>query len=287
MKLVTFKHNGEKKVGKLVDNQIIDVSAELPELPGTMKSILAMGQSALDKIKALTLTDKNGIALDSVELLAPLDDPEKFLAIGMNYKEHVEESKRKGIEAPKTQIWFNKQVSCINGPYAGVVMPAQSDMLDFELELAVVIGRECKNVSYEEAKDYIAGYMVGNDLSVRDVQWATPTWTLGKSFDTHGPIGPYLVTADEIEDPHNLAMELKVNGETRQTGNTGSMVYNIYDQISFLSKILTLKPGDILETGTPEGVAAGMETPVYLKVGDEVEATIEGLGTMRNKIVKS
>jgi|SRR5690554_107268 len=287
MKLVTFKHNGVKKVGKLVANQIIDVSVELPELPGTMKSILAMGESALEKIKALTLTGNNAVAVDDVELLAPIDDPEKFLAIGMNYKEHVEESKRKGIEAPKTQIWFNKQVSCITGPYSGVVKPAQSDMLDFELELAVVIGRECKNVSYEEAKDYIAGYMVGNDYSVRDVQWATPTWTLGKSFDTHGPIGPYLVTADEIEDPHNLAMELKVNGETRQTGNTGSMVYNIYDQIAFLSKILTLKPGDILETGTPEGVAAGMETPVYLKVGDEVEATIEGLGTMRNKIVES
>jgi 2-keto-4-pentenoate hydratase/2-oxohepta-3-ene-1,7-dioic acid hydratase in catechol pathway len=287
MKLITFKHNGEKKVGRLSDDRVLNVSVALPELPKTMKEILEKGQEALNKIKNLSLTDENSISVDKVELLAPIDDPEKFLAIGMNYKEHVEESKRKGIEAPKTQIWFNKQVSCITGPYSGVVMPAQSDMLDYELELAVVIGRECKNVSVEEAKNYIAGYMVGNDYSVRDVQWATPTWTLGKSFDTHGPLGPYLVTADEIEDPHNLSMELKVNGEIRQTGNSGSMVYNIYDQIAFLSQILTLKPGDIIETGTPEGVAAGMETPTYLKVGDVVEGTIEGLGTMRNKIVAS
>ena len=287
MKLVTFKHNGVKKVGSLIGKHILDISVALPALPTTMKHILAAGQDALRQIETAELTDENVVRLDEVELLAPIDDPEKFLAIGMNYKAHVEESKRNGIETPKTQIWFNKQVSCITGPYADVVKPATSDMLDYELELTVVIGRECKNVTVEQAKDYIAGYMVGNDFSVRDVQWASPTWTLGKSFDTHGPIGPYLVTADEIEDPLNLAMELKVNGEVRQKGSTGSMVYNIYEQISFLSQILTLKPGDLIETGTPDGVAAGMNPPCYLKVGDVVEGSIEGLGTISNKIVAS
>lgn len=285
MKLVTFKHNGEKKVGSLIGERILDINAALPELPKTLRGILELGTDALKQIETATISEQNSVALNEVELLAPIDNPEKFLAIGMNYKEHVEEAKRKGIETPKVQIWFNKQVSCITGPYGDVVAPDCSDMLDYEIELTVVIGRECKNVSVEEARDYIAGYMVGNDVSVRDVQWASPTWTLGKSFDTHGPIGPYLVTDDEIEDPHNLAMELTVNGETRQKGNSGSMVYNIYEQIAYLSSILTLKPGDMIETGTPEGVAAAMEPPAYLKKGDVVEATIEGLGTITNKIV--
>lgn len=288
MKLVTFLYGQDKHVGKLVgDDQILDVTAALPSLPADMKQILALGDEALEMIRQAPEEKQFLFKLDQVVLQAPIDNPEKFLAIGMNYKEHVEESRRKGIETPKTQIWFNKQVSCIAGPFDDVVAPACSDMLDYEIELAVVIGKECKNVSKEDAHKYIAGYMNGNDVSVRDVQWASPTWTLGKSFDTHGPIGPYLVTADEIADPHNLAMELKVNGEIRQDGNSGSMVYNIFEQIEFLSQILTLKPGDIIETGTPEGVAAGMTPPLYLKPGDVVEGTIEGLGTMVNKIVAS
>lgn len=284
MKLVTFTHAGATRVGKVVGDRVVDISVACPGLPHDMRSILNLGETALAQIKQAN-ENEHTLALSDVKLEAPVLNPSKFLAIGMNYADHVEEAARKGIKAPDTQVWFNKQVSCVTGPFDPVVKPNVSDMLDYEIELCVVIGKRCKNVAVEDALSVVAGYMVTNDYSVRDVQWASPTWTLGKSFDTHGPIGPWLVTTDEITDPHKLRMRLTVNGEERQNNFTGLMVNNICQQIAHLTSIMTLEPGDLIATGTPMGVGAAMEPVSYLKVGDVVRAEIEGIGAIENKVV--
>lgn len=284
MKLVTFTHNGATRIGKLVGDQVLDLAAALPQLPRDMRSLLAEGEPALALVHAAEPVPSAMLPLADVKLEAPVPNPSKYLAIGMNYADHIEESLRKGIKTPDVQLWFNKQVSCITGPYDPVVMPSMSDMLDYELELCVVIGKRCRNVSVADAPAVIAGYMVANDVSVRDVQWRSPTWTVGKSFDTHGPVGPWLVTADEIADPHALNMRLTVNGEERQNNNTSKMVNNIYQQIAHLTEVMTLEPGDLIATGTPMGVAAGMTPPRYLKVGDVVRAEIDHLGFIENKV---
>jgi 2-keto-4-pentenoate hydratase/2-oxohepta-3-ene-1,7-dioic acid hydratase in catechol pathway len=223
-------------------------------------------------------------ALGDVVLEAPIDNPQKYLGIGMNYKEHAEEAAQAGIPIPTSQLWFNKQVSCIVGPHDAIVKPAISDQLDYEIELGVVIGQRCKNVSVANARSVIAGYLVANDVSVRDwLQKRSPTFTLGKSFDTHGPIGPWLTTDDEIADPLALKMRLTVNDEVRQDFATNDMIYDIYEQIAYLSQVFTLMPGDILATGTPAGI--GAPTGRFLQPGDVVRAEIEGLGALENRVV--
>lgn len=181
-------------------------------------------------------------------------------------------------------MWFNKQVSCIIGPYADIHRPRVSDQLDYEIELGVVIGRPARHVTRENARSYIAGYVVANDVSVRDwLQKRSPTFTLGKSFDTHGPIGPWLTTDDEIADPLDLRMTLSVNGEVRQDWRTDDMIHDVYDQIAYLSQVFTLMPGDILATGTPAGI--GAPTQNWLVPGDVVRAEISGLGAIENRVV--
>ena len=286
MKLVTFTTGGKTRIGKLFNEKtIVDLSTALPNLPTDMRAFLDAGDAAMDLVRNVNESSGVTYSLADVTLEAPVQNPSKYLAIGMNYKDHVEESLRKGIKMPETQVWFNKQVSCVSAPFADIDKPQVSDMLDYEVELCVVIGKKCKNVSEKDALSVVAGYMIANDVSVRDVQWKSPTWTLGKSFDTHGPVGPWLVTADEIADPYKLRMQLFVNGEKRQDNLTGLMVYNIHQQIAHLTSILTLYPGDLIATGTPMGVAAGMETPKYLKVGDVVRAEIENLGHIENKVI--
>jgi 2-keto-4-pentenoate hydratase/2-oxohepta-3-ene-1,7-dioic acid hydratase in catechol pathway len=218
-----------------------------------------------------------------VKLEAPVKDPQKFLAIGMNYKAHAEEARAAGIPIPTSQLWFNKQVSCINGPFDPIDLPSVVEKLDYEIELGVVIGRRCRRVSKREARSVVAGYLVTNDVSARDWQHRSPTFTLGKSFDTHGPIGPWLTTDDEIPDPLALEMVLTVNGEERQRMITNDMIYNIWEQIEYLSTVMTLEPGDILATGTPAGVGAASGR--LLKAGDIVRAQIQGLGYIENPIV--
>ena len=222
-------------------------------------------------------------ALSRVKLAAPIDDPQKFLAIGMNYVAHANEAAAAGIPIPKSQLWFNKQVSCINGPYDPVQLPKASEKVDYEAELAFVIGRRCRHVSAQEARKVIAGYLVCNDVTARDWQQRSPTYTLGKSFDTHGPIGPWITTDDEIEDPHALTMSLTVNGEERQRASTGGMIYNIYQQIEYLSTVMTLEPGDLIATGTPSGV--GIASNQFLKPGDVVRVEIESLGVIENRFM--
>ncbi|QTX04425.1 fumarylacetoacetate hydrolase family protein [Agromyces archimandritae] len=223
--------------------------------------------------------------LADATLLAPIDDPQKYLAIGMNYKEHAEEARAAGIPTPTNQLWFNKQVSAITGPYDPIVRPAVSEQLDYEIELGVVIGRRCRHVGRDDARSVIAGYLVADDVSVRDwLQKRSPTFTLGKSFDTHGPIGPWLTSDDEIADPHALGMRLSVNGEVRQDWRTDDMIYDIFEQIAELSTVMTLMPGDILATGTPAGI--GAPTGRFLRAGDVVRAEIDGLGVIENRVVE-
>jgi 2-keto-4-pentenoate hydratase/2-oxohepta-3-ene-1,7-dioic acid hydratase in catechol pathway len=279
MKLARFSHGDSTRIGKVVGDRIVDVSA-IPGVTASMRQVLA----DLPALRpALEAADAPSLALAEVTLEAPIADPQKYLAIGMNYEAHALEAEAAGIPRPKSQLWFNKQVSCITGPYATVDLPKVSDKLDYEAELGVIIGTRCRHVAAADARAVIAGYLVTNDVSVRDWQQRSPTFTLGKSFDTHGPIGPWITTADEVADPHGLMMWLTLNGEERQRTSTGDMIYNIYDQIAYLSTVMTLEPGDVIATGTPANV--GIATGTFMKVGDVVRVEIEGLGHIENRIV--
>lgn len=283
MKLITFTCRGRTSIGKVVGDTVLDLPASDPRLPATMLQLLQGGGALLERARAVSAG--TSYALSEVELQAPIPNPSKFLAIGMNYKKHLEEAIRLGIKAPETQLWFNKQVSCVHPPYAPVHLPKVSDKLDYEAELGVVIGQRCRHVSPEQARSVIAGYLICNDVSVRDWQMRSQTMTLGKSFDTHGPIGPWIVTDDEVRDPHALQLRTLVNGEVRQDSNTADMLYNIYEQIAHLSTVMTLEPGDVLATGTPSGVGVSMVPPSFLKVGDIVRVEIDGIGHIENTVV--
>jgi 2-keto-4-pentenoate hydratase/2-oxohepta-3-ene-1,7-dioic acid hydratase in catechol pathway len=223
-------------------------------------------------------------ALMDVRLLAPVR-PRKFLAIGLNYADHIAES---GMEAPQFPIFFNKQATCVIGPDDDIHMPRVSNLLDYEGELAIVIGERCRHVPADRASEVIAGYTITNDVSVRDWQLRTPTMTMGKSFDTHGPLGPWVVTADELGDPHELRIRTFVNEEQRQDGCTSEMVFDCFEQIAHLSEAFTLEPGDVIATGTPAGVGA-VRQPFpegLLKVGDVVRIEIDGIGALTNTVVE-
>ncbi len=200
----------------------------------------------------------------------------------MNYRRHVAEM---GVALPQYQYWFNKQRTCIIGPGEPIVVPSVSEQVDYEGELALVIGRRCRNVPEDRALEVVAGYTVINDVSVRDWQHRTPTFTMGKSFDSHGPLGPWLVTADEIADPGDLRLRTWVNGDLRQDSSTGDMVFGCAEMIAYLTSAFTLEPGDVLATGTPAGVAAGRQPPPWLRAGDRVLIEIEGIGTLENPVV--
>ncbi|MFD6134961.1 fumarylacetoacetate hydrolase family protein [Isoptericola sp. NPDC060257] len=286
MKLARFRvGDGPVRLGR-VDGDVTDAASltvtDVSDVAGTsLRAILpdlGAGREAVARASGETY------ALSGVVLEAPVDDPQKYLGIGMNYAAHAEEARQAGIPVPTSQLWFNKQVSCIVGPRAGIVKPDVSDELDYEIELAVVIGKRCKHVAAADARSVIAGYMVANDVSVRDwLQKRSPTFTLGKSFDTHGPLGPWLTTDDEVHDPLDLGMRLTVNGEVRQDWRTDDMIDDVYEQIAYLTQVMTLEPGDVLATGTPSGI--GAPTGRFLKVGDVVRAEIEGLGALENTIV--
>ena len=226
------------------------------------------------------------ISLSSVHLLAPIERPGKFLAIGMNYRKHAEEAKKLGIKVPEQQFWFNKQTSCITGPYDDI-NPGVTEKLDYEVELGVVIGKPAKGVSEADAHNHVFGYLVSNDVSARDWQQHSPTFTIGKSFDTHGPIGPWIVTADEIENPHALGIRCFINGEVRQQSDTSELIHNIWAQIAYLSTAFTLESGDLLATGTPEGVGVARNPPVFMKPGDIVRCEIDKIGAIENTVIES
>ena len=280
MKLATFKtaDDPSPRVGIVENDSVLDLSTA--GINSDMKELISGGVDIAD------LSTKSAgtlaIALAEVDLQAPVMNPGKVLAIGLNYGDHVEES---GMDKPEHQMWFNKQHNCINGPYADINLPIVSDKIDYEAELCLVIGRRCKHVPRERAHEVIAGYFCGNDVSVRDWQMRSPTFQIGKSFDTHGPVGPWLVTPDEVEDPHALDIKCIVNRKVTQQSNTKHLIFDCFDAIEHLTKAYVLDVGDILFMGTPGGVGVAMQPPSFMKAGDVVRVEIEKLGYIENKIV--
>lgn len=282
MKLARFSMNNETSCGLVVEDGIVDFKKiDLPYKD--LQSIIENGNEALQIVKKYCEGVSVHHKLSEVTLLAPIPRPGKFLAIGMNYKKHEEEADRLGVEKRSHQTWFNKQITCVNDPF-GMIAPGVTEKLDYEVELGLVIGKKSKNLTSENVRDSIFGYLVVNDVSARDWQFHTPTFTMGKSFDTHGPIGPWIVTADEIEDPQKLDLRCYVNGELRQSNNTSEMLHSIDDQLIYLSKAFTLEPGDIIATGTPEGVGVAMQPQVFLQPGDIVKCEVEHIGIIENRV---
>ncbi|HEX5763809.1 MAG TPA: fumarylacetoacetate hydrolase family protein [Solirubrobacterales bacterium] len=280
MKLCRFSAaGGPAALGVVVGDEIADLSASgLAAEPAN-----ALDQAGRERLAVLA-AEAPRLPQGDVRLLAPAT-PRKYLAIALNYAEHVAEL---GMEPPEVPTFFNKQVTCVVGPGADVHMPRVSTFLDYEAELAVVIGRRCRHVSPQDAPNVIAGYTCANDLSVRDWQGRAKTMTIGKSFDTHGPLGPWLVTEDELGDAHDLRIRGYLNDELRQDSSTSEMVFDCFEQVSHLSEAFTLEPGDVIATGTPSGVAIGRQ-PIrdhLLKVGDTFRVEIEGIGTLSNTVVE-
>ena len=286
MRLVRFLDGDAVHVGLVSGSPgaegIIDVTAALPRF-ATMNAVIAAGRAGLDAIAAAVAGAPHAVALADAHLLAPVERPGKYLAIGMNYGKHLEEADRLGVARSKYQTWFNKQTTCVSGPY-DEIDPGVTEKLDYECELGLVIGTAAKSVSAADALGHVFGYFVANDVSARDWQFHTPTFTMGKSFDTHGPIGPWVVTADEVPDPQALALRCLVNGEVRQEANTADMINRIDAQIEYLSTAFTLEPGDLIATGTPSGVGVGMDPPVFLQAGDVVRCEIDGIGSIENRV---
>ena len=280
MKLATYSTSDDAtlKVGLVRDKELVPLENKSDE--GGMMSLL---QAGID-INAIEVATKGkpGLPLSSVTLHAPVPLPGKILALGLNYGDHIAET---GFKKPEFQMWFNKQRNCTNGPYADINLPVVSDNLDYEAELCLVIGKRCKHVPVERAHEVIGGYFCGNDVSVRDWQLRVPTFQIGKSFDTHGPMGPWLVTPDEVGNPHDLDILCLVNGEERQKSNTKHLIFNCFDAIAHLSQAFTLDVGDVLFMGTPSGVGVAMKPPSFMKVGDVVRVEIEKLGFIENTVV--
>ncbi|MEM3511758.1 MAG: fumarylacetoacetate hydrolase family protein [Candidatus Jordarchaeales archaeon] len=297
MKLVCFFRDGAQRVGVLVEGDVVvDLSFLLKDAVKelNMISILSAGESLLERIResALSLSDKlqDGFLRDKriaysladVKLMAPIPRPGKIICLGLNYSDHAEEA---GLKPPDEPVLFSKPATAVVGHDDPVIYPRVSSQVDYEVELAVVIGKKGKDITEEDAYEYVAGYTVFNDVSARDIQFRGIQWFRGKSFDTFAPMGPCLTLKDEIPDPHNLKMQMRVNGEVRQKGSTKNMIFKIPDLLSFISAGMTLEPGDVIATGTPSGVGIYSKPQKLLKPGDVMEATIEKIGTLRNKVV--
>ena len=279
MKLASFTKNDDKliRLGRLNQNEITDLT-EAP-VPQEMSLLLTF----LDQHRKIVETFKgNSSQLQDVTLVQPIVRPPKILAIGLNYKDHIKET---GFDTPNFPMFFNKQATSANGPYSPIHLPKVSDKLDYEGEMGFIIGKRCRHVPKNRAHEVIAGFVVCNDVSVRDWQMKAQTFTIGKSFDTHCPFGPWIVTSDEIGDPHDLDIKTWVNGELRQDSNTSHLVFDCYEQIETLTAAFTLEPGDLIVTGTPSGVGIGFDPKIYLKPGDVVKIEVEKIGYIENKVV--
>jgi 2-keto-4-pentenoate hydratase/2-oxohepta-3-ene-1,7-dioic acid hydratase in catechol pathway len=278
--LVSFDKDGSSALGLLPDGvdstQVLDL-----RLPGDATEFLVGGAAARAAVSAATAHALRR-PIGEVRLLPPVTRPGKIIGIGLNYRDHAVET---GQPIPEYPTVFAKFSTSVAGPNDPIRYPEATARLDYEGELGVVIGRRCRDVSEADALDAVGGYVVVNDVSARDVQNRTSQWTLGKSFDGFAPIGPALVTADEIPDPQNLDIAVRVNGEQRQQSNTAQMIFTVAHLVAELSRICTLEPGDVIATGTPAGVGIGFTPERLLAIGDEVVVTIEGLGELRNVIV--
>ena len=294
MKLITFSLKDDpniSRIGAVKNDKIIDFYSS--NLPNDMINFINLGDDGLKQASKIIDLSKTIYSYDEINVKAPISVPNKILAVGLNYKKHIDEAKEvtehhsENVELQEQfPNIFNKQNSSVNDPYGDVHRPNASDWLDYEGELGIIIGKECRHVTYENAISCIYGFTIVNDFSVRDWQFRGPphTLTMGKSWDTHCPFGPYIVTSDEIEDPHNLVLKTYVNDEEKQNSNTSLMIYDCFTLIEYLSTAFTLMPGDLIATGTPEGVA--LTTQDWLKPGDNVKVEIDKLGFIQNNIIQ-
>jgi 2-keto-4-pentenoate hydratase/2-oxohepta-3-ene-1,7-dioic acid hydratase in catechol pathway len=274
MKLLNFALDGKPCMGVLKGDSVAPISLGIDEVLRWASERSLVGLE----------TSPRSFPLRDVRLLAPILRPGKIICVGRNYAEHARE---RGSEVPTSPIFFLKSNNTICGPGDAIVIPPVSSQVDYEAEMAVVIGKGGKNIPEDKAYEHVAGYMCMNDVSARDIQKADGQWFRGKSCDTFAPIGPWIITKDEIPDPHKLRISLTLNGETMQDSNTGNMIFSIPFLISYLSRTMTLEAGDILSTGTPEGVGAHRTPPVFLKPGDSVSVTVDKIGTLTNPIAAS
>lgn len=294
MKLITYQTNGRPQIGAVQGAQVIDLRAATRLMAGTddaafpedMIALLAAGEAGLQQVTAAVQFATENSAdcmqpLNTIILLPPVVRPGKVVALGRNYAAHAAEG---GAEPPKFPMLFHKTATSLLGAGGTIMIPPVTDKVDFEAELAVIIGRDCKNVSEDDALDYVAGYTVANDVTARDWQRRTTQFTAGKMLDTFGPLGPALVTRDEIPDPGNLRIQTRLNGQTMQDGHTSMMIFSVPFIISYISQISTLEVGDVILTGTPEGVGYARKPPVFMKAGDEITVEVENVGTLTNTV---
>ncbi|HEY2050606.1 MAG TPA: fumarylacetoacetate hydrolase family protein [Caulobacteraceae bacterium] len=281
MKLATFSAGEEPELGIVTDDRIVSLSQAAPRLAVDMIDLIRRWDELEAEVRRIAGAGQSR-PLSEVRLMAPIRRPGKIMAMGLNYADHVEEA---NLGRPEHQIWFSKATSAANGPFDPIQRPKVSSQLDYEAELVAVIGAGGRHVARDNAAKAIFGFCSGNDVSVRDWQLRTSQWVIGKSFDTHAPFGPWITTSDEVGDPHALSIRGLVNGEIRQDSNTCNLVFNVWDQVAWLSQAMTLEPGDLIYTGTPGGVGMAMKPPRYLKAGDRVRVEIERLGAVENTVV--
>lgn len=281
MRFVNIERRGYGEPGVIAGNEIIGIKAAGFT---DMLSVIAGGADALDRVSRWSYSPPGGERLDAgtARLLAPIPRPPKIICIGLNYRDHAEES---NLPVPERPTVFSKFPTSVIGPGHPIILPKKSTQPDYEAEFAVVIGRGGRHISESRWRDHVFGYTIVNDVSARDFQMATSQWMIGKTFDTFCPMGPAIVTADEIEDPHNLAISLSIGGETLQCSNTSNLIFNLPQIIAFLSSVFTLEPGDVIATGTPAGVGFARKPPRWLCAGDEVRVKIEGVGELVNPVI--
>jgi ureidoglycolate lyase len=282
MKLCTFDAGSGAEVGLYSHSALIPLTRIVPRAAPDMMTLIANWHSAQAEVCEVQRNARTFVKFDQACLLPPIARPGKILAIGLNYSDHIKES---GLDTPKHQVWFCKQTTAVNAPFHPIEVPKVSKRLDYEAELVAVIGTRGRHIAITDAANFVFGYCCGNDVSVRDWQVSTPQWMLGKSFDTHAPYGPWIVTADEVNDPHSLGIRCFVNGQKRQESNTRHLIFNVWDQIAHLSQAMTLEPGDLLFTGTPGGVGALMKPPQFLKAGDCVRVEIDRLDAIEATLI--
>ena len=284
MKFIQFKVGESIRLGIKTENGIIDVEQTATslslELPTKMEQVIAGGEEVLKQLAELTKREVPLISEEEIVYAPCMTQPEKIICVGLNYADHAKES---NMDIPTYPVLFSKFNNALAAHNQIISLPKTAEKFDYEVELVIVMGKEAVNVSKDEALSYVFGYTVGNDLSARDLQFRSGQWLLGKTCDQFGPIGPYIVTADEL-DPTNLNIQCKVNGEVRQSANTRDMIFDCATLVSYLSQHMTLKPGDIIFSGTPEGVILGYpeDQQVWLKSGDEVQVSVENIGTLVN-----
>jgi 2-keto-4-pentenoate hydratase/2-oxohepta-3-ene-1,7-dioic acid hydratase in catechol pathway len=288
MRLVTYEAEGTARLGAIRNAgdgalEVVDLRAYNPQLPATVKLLLEAGPAALARV-TLAINEGPAVPLAAVKLFPPIVDPQKIICVGLNYADHAAET---GATAGEEPVIFCKFPTALIGPDDPIELPPESNQVDYEAELVVVVGRRARRVSRDQAWDHIAGYACGHDVSARDWQKHKPgkQWLLGKSFDTFAPLGPWLATADEIRDPGNLRIEMQLDGQVMQNSSTRQLIFPVDYLVSYLSHVSTLRPGDLIYTGTPPGVGMARTPPVFLKPGDVTEVTINGLGTLRNPVV--